>query len=184
MKNEKLNQIILLLWKNAEKQNIATNLNHKSIKDGVYKSEPDEFKKLFISQKNLRVISGNLLSLLNTPELKMLSKISQELKRNNSLWYYDYRETKGRHERTIASLRAKKVIIRTDDPYLHIVNPFAIRFGSLPDVLVCTRLLTMNASSISKKNITHQKPPTAHIENFFTYCAIDDTDTSFFEPFL
>lgn len=174
---------LLQLWKNIESKNVPISVSHKSISKGVYNSEQLGSKKLKIPQ-NFTIIAQSLLGSLNTAELKMVAKISMDLKRNNALWFFDYRKVKGRDERTILSLRSKKILIKIDDTNIHLVNPFAIRVGNLPDVLVCTRIFLMENSLASIKRITNLKPPKRYQENLWNFMQIDELDTSLMDPFL
>lgn len=182
-KKETTDKTLLQLWKNAESKNILIELSHKSVSNGIYNSERIEFRKLKIPQ-NITIFAQNLLGSLNAAELRLVAKISSELKRNNALWYFEYRTAKGRDERTILSLRKKKVLIKTGNCNFHLVNPFALRTGGIPDVLVCTRIFLKDRDLTSIKRITNLKPPKHYQEKLWNFMEIDALDTSLIDPFL
>ena len=182
-KKETIGHKLLQLWKNAEDRNVLIELNHKSVSNGIYNSERIESRKLKIPQ-NITVFAQKLLGSLNLAELRMVAKISSELKRNNALWYFEYRKMRGRDERTILSLRKKKILIKTDDCNFHLVNPFALRTGGIPDVLVCTRIFLLRKSVASIKHIPHLRPPKHYQENLWNFIEIDQLDTSLVDPFV
>jgi len=90
---------------------------------------------------NFVVVDPSFLKDLGVDELKMILQIIEEIKKNNALWHYQYRKIGGRSERTILKLRKREVIFETENKDFHMINPFAIRKGTLPTVIATTNEL-------------------------------------------
>lgn len=182
--NPILEMDLIQLWKNGESRNIPIDLIHKSLSDGTYHSELlGTTKKLMVKQK-IVVFSQNLLASLNVAESKMVAVICKELKHNNALWYFEYRGTKGRDERTILTLRKKKILIKTDYKNYHLVNPFAIRMGGFPAVVASTLEYIRKYDLASKKSIPDLRPPKSFEADFFNYSNVIDFDYTLVDPFV
>ncbi|MBK7763290.1 MAG: hypothetical protein IPI46_07935 [Bacteroidetes bacterium] len=184
-KSNKIDDNILQLWRNAEARNLTLNLGNNYLKNGNYQNEKSGNGKIKIPQKII-VVSHNLFKDLNASEKKIVLKIIPELKTNNAFWLFNYREKKGRDERAILMLRKKKILLNTGYPQLHIVNPFALRNGSLPNVIACTSKLSkkrLNGINFTQL-ITNQRPPENYSIDELGYDEMATFDKSLADPFF
>ncbi|MDP1765185.1 MAG: hypothetical protein Q8L07_14990 [Sediminibacterium sp.] len=91
-----------------------------------------------------------------------------ELKRNNSLWYFDYRSVGGRDERAILSLRKRGILYKTDVTEIHLINPWLIRRGTVEVVVVATNEL-VNGGQLTRKMIKDLSHPiNAAVKGYYT----------------
>ena len=88
----------------------------------------------------------------------LLWSIMGQLYMNNTLWYF--KPTNSRQRQSIAELRRAGVLLKTEDPYIHYVNPDHVRRGSKASVLILTLKELEKVTRVSKDNIrplTHSK---------------------------
>jgi hypothetical protein len=178
----KISKYLAQMARNVESSSFNATLSNRSIQLGTYTRTSDGNKKLIINQ-DIIVISKKLLDTLIISEIKMVRLICSELKRNNALWYFDYRIKKGSSERAILSLRKKRVLLKTPIKGLHLVNPFAIRRGGIHDVLAATSFECMKKETFMAKDIRDLKSPPKHEFNFNEYAQVDDLDDSLYRNF-
>lgn len=84
--------------------------------------------------------------------MRLVQQIMGELYLNNCLWYFDYL-TNSRDRAAIAELRTKGVLLKTEDPRIHYVNPDKIRRGSKPSTLACTTKELEGVARVTRDNI-------------------------------
>lgn len=97
---------------------------------------------------NVVVVEKGLLGSLSTNAVKMAIVMMDDLKMNNALWYH---ESESSHDRVaMKELRDKGIIIRTEDPKIHFINPMRIRRGSAAGVLAQTAELLSSMSRVHK----------------------------------
>lgn len=83
--------------------------------------------------------------------IRLMTKIMAELMMNNALWYYE--STNSRDRKIISELRIAGILLKTEDPHIHYVNPDKIRRGGKPAVLALTTKELETVSRVSKDNI-------------------------------
>lgn len=94
------------------------------------------------------VVEKGLLATLSTNALKVAIAMMDDLRMNNALWYH---ESLSSHDRVaMKELRDKGVVVRTEDPKIHFINPMCIRRGSAAGVLAQTAELLRSMSRVHK----------------------------------
>lgn len=162
--------VITKIWSEA---------NDKSIVAQPYQSQlmQSEFSRKS-TNNTIRMIPQDVVQILpeifvntSAAEKSLIIQIISSLKRNNVLWFFDYRSpgVKGTaKERAILSLRKKEILLKTEINALHIVNPLKLRRGSIQNVIGASNELIKNSTGISKKDYKHLKPPSKSRKDLFT----------------
>ena len=73
-------------------------------------------------------ISDSLPEDLSVGAMKLIMRIVRELVYGNYLWYFDHENQKNL-KAAIAELRIKQILLKTNKPTMHIVNPLFISKG-------------------------------------------------------
>jgi hypothetical protein len=137
----------------------------KKITNTSYSSKGSSQRQLLIPTEFVMVDPSLLTSLLAGSQ-KVVMRIIAELKKNNALWYCEYR-LKGKIERHISVLRKKNVLLKTDDTNIHLVNPWLIRRGSVDGVIIATTILIDKSDELSEKLVKDLKTPSEADRNLF-----------------
>lgn len=104
--------------------------------------------KLF---QDVTISAQGFKCLLSTGALKLVAKIEDELYMNNALWYYKPENSK--QYSIIRELLSKRILFKTDDPYIFFVNPMAIRRGTTPAVLAHMADILCRTSKVTLDHI-------------------------------
>jgi hypothetical protein len=161
MKKTKTETALLLLaslWSQANDKTIVTKLNEIDMTSSTFKRSLTSDKKKYIPG-NFVIVDPLFLQDLENNELKMVVQIMADLKKQNALWHFDYREEGGRKERTLLALRKKGLLLETDVNDIHIVDPFKIRKGQIESVIATTLYTIEKKKALSKDIIKDLKPP-------------------------
>lgn len=128
-----------------------------------YNTEDTGIKKQVIFEDLVVIKTGWLTSL--TPKTRAVAiQMSEELCKNNALWYYEPETAHNR--RIIAELRRFGVIVPTEDKAIHFVNPAFMRKGSRPGVLAMTMKELEDCPRVSKANIRNLRNMKAGVNPF------------------
>ncbi len=106
------------------------------------------------------IISNNtLFDQCNDAEWKMVGRITRDLCQNNALWHVKPELRKsGTFRATLKSLELKRVIVRTDNPEIYMVNPWYVRRGDPFVILATTASLIHSSSRVTLDHIKNCKP--------------------------
>jgi len=116
-----------------------------SSSDGWSKSATG--RKTVHLRQNLVVVEQGVLTNLSTNALMTVIHMMDELKMNNALWF---NKAESNYERkAIKELREKGLILKTEDPHIHYINPLMVRRGSAAGVLAQTTELLRGISRVS-----------------------------------
>jgi len=168
-KEEKALIALTQLWNEAASHNRYAPLNDIEFTSSVYKRKQSGNKR-YIPRDDVSVnpkVFENTTSL----EQSMIIEIVQQLKKNNALWFYDYRthNIRGRStkERAILALRRKRVLYKTELNSLHLVNPLMIRRGAIETVIAATYELLSTEKTRSPRDYKHLTPPRSTSINLY-----------------
>lgn len=162
--------ILAELWKKASDEAFKVNVPVSDLTPSAYKKRSSIEKKSHIDTKFV-MVEPSLLPSLDSREQYLVIKLMSELKRNNALWYFDYRTAGGRDERAILSLRKRGILYKTGVTEIHLINPWFIRRGTVEVVVVATNEL-VNEGQLTKrmiKDLTH--PTEASLNGYYAIIA-------------
>ena len=129
-------EISLKLWQQAGDTSKRKNIGKTTIEWTGYSRENLDEKEHFVPT-DFTIVDPMLLGTLDARELRLAVVIIRELHRNNMLWFFDHRKN-NRDKKAIASLRKKGILYRTEEPTIHIVNPWSIRRGNIAAAIAAT----------------------------------------------
>lgn len=124
-------------------------------------------KTAFHLQEELTIVDKHILLQISTGALKLVVQIMNELYFNNALWYFEAEHS--RHYLVISELREKGILIKTEDPHIHLVNPQFVRRGSHASVLANTTYILSDVNRVSRDLIrelrSKDKITMSHFDN-------------------
>lgn len=162
--------ILAELWKKASEESYNVNVPVSKLTPSTYEKRSSIEKRSHIDTKFV-MVEPALLPSLDSREQYLVIKLMSELKKNNALWYFDYRTAGGRDERAILSLRRKEVLYKTDVTEIHLINPWLIRRGAVDVVVVATNEL-VNEGQLTKRMIKDLPHPTkASLNGYYSIMA-------------
>jgi hypothetical protein len=159
------------LWKDADNAGVLIKSRITKLTSNRFTSKSSENKRIYIKNNNGYVsMDSNILKNLSVSERNfIIENIIPDLKMNNALWFFDYRIKKGREERIIALLRKNNVLFKTDIiGQVHIVNPFLIRKGEIPTIIVATyhQIYSKNELTKAMCSLVLKMPKEAELSKF------------------
>lgn len=108
-------------------------------------------RKTVYVRQNLVVVEQGVLTNLSTNALMVVIHMMDGLKMNNALWYN--RADSNYERKAIKELREKGLVLKTEDPHIHYINPLMVRRGSAAAVLAQTTELLRGISRVSQELI-------------------------------
>ena len=170
MKKDKIEKTMVKLsamWQIAASATFLVNNTEVEFTNAKYKRKAT-FKSKVMIKSEFTLIEPSLLQSLSSGEQNLVIKIIAEMKKNNALWYFAYRNT-GRMERAVLSLRRKEVLFKTDNTNFHIVNPWLLRRGNIESVIVSTHKIVEKSVQLDRHMIKDLKQPEdADINGFYS----------------
>lgn len=126
---------------------ISRSITVEEVSESIY-DKSDSGKRGLVIRQDLTVVEKGVLRSLGARALKLALVMMDELFMNNALWYFE--ATSSNDRVALKELRDKGLIIRTEDPHIHYINPIMIRRGSAASVLAQTTELLRDISRVSK----------------------------------
>jgi hypothetical protein len=105
----------------------------------------------FQIQEELTIVERGVLRQLSIKGARLMHIIMDELCWDNALWYF--KSTGSNHRTALKELRDKNILLRTEDPNIHYVNPALVRRGSRASVLAKTTHLLSTVVRVDRSLI-------------------------------
>lgn len=168
VKNNKTSVLLTELFQKGATKKITTNTYAQDFNFSGSSKELQAKKTSFVPTEFV-IIRCGLLKMLDVAETKMVAEITDALKRKNLFWEYDYLAIGGKYAVTFRSLCKKQILIKTDNPIIHIVNPYYIRRGDITQIIIASlNRIRENDHIIDTNLIIHldRKSDTGSIDPF------------------
>lgn len=103
------------------------------------------------NSENMAMLAQGFLPGLSTGARGMVLAIMEELKWNNTLWFFQPKNS--RDVTNIKELKDNKIIFKTETTHIYFINPVFVRKGSLYEVLALTTELLSKSSKVTMDHI-------------------------------
>ena len=148
---------ILELLHDMTAQSYQASSYSNKINNGNYSREKHEVTSHRVHQ-SVTICEEDLSDRCEIYEWWIIGKICKQLKMYNALWHFnpDIRGNSSARK-AVKGLCTKGIIIKTETPYIYLVNPLYIRKGELFAVLTTTASLLKGATAVTTDHIIQKQ---------------------------
>lgn len=142
----------------TEREATENNIYSTEIKNGIIERLRLQYKTKRLAQP-IVITHLDLVNMCTSAEWYLVGIICSQLKEYNALWLCNEDIKKNStHRKSIKSLIANRILIKTETVNIYIVNPLHIRRGEFYTVLSTTAKLLENASRVTSIHYVNKKP--------------------------